>query len=142
MGEVGPITYFTEQALLWLAATVMGEDDHNIFHRASITTVGWHCYGPITYFTELALLWLAGTVMGEVGPITYFTEPALLWLAGIVMGEVGAGNIFHGAILLFLAVTVKCEVGAHKDRDKSRLLSPCVGNIDLDLSGSMLFATD
>ena len=44
--EVGTITYMTEPALLWLAETVMGEVGANkIFHGASITVVGWHCYG-------------------------------------------------------------------------------------------------
>ena len=42
MGEVGPIIYFTEPALLWLACTVGA---HKMFHGASITVVGWHGYG-------------------------------------------------------------------------------------------------
>ena len=48
-GEVGPITYFTKLALLWLVCMVMRE-----------------C-GTIAYITEPALLWLAATVMGDVG---------------------------------------------------------------------------
>ena len=65
--DQGPITYFTEAALLWfywqgygrhrdpehfmesalqwLTGTVMGEiRPHNIFHDATITIVGWHDY--------------------------------------------------------------------------------------------------
>ena len=38
--------YFKEPALPWVVGTVMGEvGARKIFHRASITVVGWHGYG-------------------------------------------------------------------------------------------------
>ena len=81
MDEVGPITYSTEPALLWLADTVIGEGEaHKIFHGAIITLVGWHGYGR------------------REGPKTYFAESAFLWLAGTVIREVGTHDISHGAI--------------------------------------------
>ena len=44
--EVGPITYFTDPALLWLAVTVTCEiGNNNIFNGASITANGWYRCG-------------------------------------------------------------------------------------------------
>ena len=48
MDEVGPVTYFTMPALLWLAGTAMAAVGVNdIFHGVSFTVVGWHGYGRV-----------------------------------------------------------------------------------------------
>ena len=79
MGEVGPITYFTEAALLWLAGTLIGEVGvHTIPRRQH-------------YCSWLAVIW------ARSGLIICYTKPALLSMAGTVMGEVVAHDIFNRA---------------------------------------------